>query len=259
MVDSGPGPVVDHPLSVRPVAESVLRLLKRHWSILWPVAAAFFFLPQLLIGIVAPPAPPAEVGAASGNSIPFVLAGVLVVMATITGQLTIAYIAVHDGTNGQTVGQLISRSARRVIPALAVVAIQSIATVFGLLLFLIPGLWALARLAVSVPIIAVGPDDPIAAIRSSWEMTRGYALRLLGCLAALLFVVLFLYLSVMAFGIATGAVTPSSQAVPFSEWTLARLLFEVAASASVALTGLIATCYYARLLVVLRALPRIEA
>lgn len=257
MADSGPGGAATHPLSVQPLARATVAILRRHWEILWPLAAALFFLPQLLVGLVAPVAGQNATGTAApglATSIPLVLVGLLVVMATIAGQLAIAVIAVADGTGGRTVGEVLKGAARRMVPALAVVAVQSIAAIAGGLLFILPGLWLLARLSVALPIIATETDDPLAALRQSWDLTRGHALRILGCLAAMLALVLLLYLGVTGLGLATGALRPDTMNQPFPSWSTGRWLFEVASSAAVAASGLIATCFYARLLVVVRTL-----
>lgn len=256
MAASGPDPVT-HPLSIQPLARATVVVLRRHWEILWPLAAALFFLPQLLISLVAPTAGH-DIGRGNSpglsTSIPVVLVGLLVVMTTIAGQLSIAAIAVRDGTGGQTVAEVLRGGLRRMVPALAVVAVQSIAAIAGGLLFILPGLWLLARLSVALPIIATGTDDPLAALRQSWNLTRGHALRILACLAGVLAVVLLLYLGVTGLGMLTGALRPEAMAQPFSAWSTGRWLFEVASAAAVGLSGLVATCFYARLLVVVQAL-----
>ncbi len=254
MAVSGPDPT-EHPLSIRPVSRQTADLLRRHWEILWPIAAALFFLPQLLISVVAPASrgqSPPEISA----SIPFVVVGIVVIVATIVGQLTIAFIAVNNGTAGRTVGEVLVMTGRRMVPALAVVAAQSIAVLAGGLLFIIPGLWLLARLSVAMPIIATGSDDPTAALKQSWQLSRGYVLRILGCLAGLLGAVLLFYVLVMALGTITGALHPSTVNLPSAQWNIGRWLFEIASAAVAATMGLVATCFYAVLLLRLRRLPR---
>ena len=53
MAENGPGSP-DHPLSFAPIWAHTLELMRRHGELMWPLAAAFLFLPQLLIAVVAP-------------------------------------------------------------------------------------------------------------------------------------------------------------------------------------------------------------
>lgn len=256
MAGSGPGSAI-HPLTFGPVWARTLAVLRGNGAVLWPLAAAFFFLPQLLISYVAPAHAPAKTQDLA-QSFPVLFVGAVALLATLVGQVSVAFIAVKDGTGGLILKQVIARSARLLLPALALVTIQGIAVVLGGLLFIIPGLWLMARLAVAMPIFATGTDDPVEALTNSWRMSEGRALRIFGCLAILLLGVLALYLGMVSVGAATGVIGGKA-AVPGASggWGLGRWVFEVGSNAIVGAIALVSTCFHASLLVAVRQCRRL--
>lgn len=253
MAGSGPGSAA-HPLGFGPVWARTQQVLRSHGPLLWPLAAAFFFLPQLLIGYLAPdhaPTQPQELAA----TLPLLVAGAFAILTTLIGQLAATFIAVHDGTAGITLGQVLARSARLLLPALALVTIQGIAVLLGGLLFILPGLWILARLSVAMPVFVLRPEDPVEALTFSWRLTEGRALRILSCLAVLLAGVLILYLGIVTAGVALGVVGKTAA----GGWGLGRWAFELVSAAATGAIALVSTCFYASLLVALRTAPRTGA
>lgn len=257
MADTGPGSP-DHPLSFGPIWAHTLALLRRHGELLWPLAAAFLFLPQLLIAVLAPEQAPGQTPDLGKSLLILGVAGAGIV-ATLLGQVSMAFLAINDGTAGLTLGQVLQRSGRLTLPALAVVLIQGIAILVGFLLLIIPGFWVLARLSVALPIVAVGPHDPLEALKESWRLTEGHALRILGCLAILILGFLLLYIGIVSIGVAVGAISTMAAGAPSEGWGLGRWAFEVIGGAAVAAMGVVSICFYSSLLKVLRTLPRDDA
>jgi len=57
---------------------------------------------------------------------------------------------------------------------IAVMFMSFLATVVGLFLFLIPGIYLACRLAVSIPVAVVEKESPVGAMERSMELTKGY-------------------------------------------------------------------------------------
>ncbi len=254
MAETGPGSP-DHPLSFAPIWAHTLELLRRHGELLWPLGAAFLFLPQLLIAVLAPDqkAEP-DVGKAF---LILLVAGASIVV-TLVGQVAIVFIALNDGTAGLTLGQVLRRSRKLTLPALALGLIQGMAIVFGLILLVIPGLWIFARLSVALPAFVAGPHEPLEALRQSWRLTEGHALRILGCLATLLLGALLIYFGIVAIGIALGAISSIAAGTPSEGWGIGRWIFEVIIAAALAGLSALMMCFQSSLLKVLRSLPRTD-
>ena len=101
-----------------------------------------------------------------------------------------AYLAIFS------VGGLLMASAGP-NPALAVIA------GIGMLAAFVLSIWLWCRMAVTLPVVAVeGERNPIAAIKRSWVLTRGHALKIL--LAYIAFAFLFGIVVFMIFAIAGG-------------------------------------------------------
>ncbi|MCG2842521.1 glycerophosphoryl diester phosphodiesterase membrane domain-containing protein [Sandaracinobacter sp. RS1-74] len=261
MADAGPGSS-DNPLSFGPLWADTLDLVRRHGEILWPLAAAFLFLPQILIAVVTPEQGPnarPDMGPDMALAMLMLAAGLAGLLATLVGQVSVAFLAVHDGTAGLTLGQVIARSARLLLPAMAVVLMQGIAIFVGLLLLIVPGLWLLARFSVALPTVSVGPHDPLEALKESWRLTEGYALKILGALLILTLGMFILYFGILAIGVAVGAIGTIAGGQPETGWSLGRWAFEVIGAAAVAAMGVISICFYSSLLKTLRRLPRHSA
>jgi hypothetical protein len=226
-------------------------IVARHRELLLPLAGAFFFLPQLLFGWRVGERTPAELFAADrwlGDAL--VLA--LVAAGSLVGQLVVARIAAEDGTRGDTLGDVLAQAATLLLPALAASLIQSIGVAFGLLAFILPGLWLLSRLILVVPVIAVEATDPVVALKRSWALTTGQSLRILGMLALLILGFLLLSLAVEGLGSALGVVSTVATGRPASGWGIGRWLLEILRAGLSAALGLYFMVFVARLYAVLR-------
>ncbi len=240
------------PLSLGRLWPDTLETVRRHAELVVPVAGAFLFLPQLLFNWQTADTPPADLfraGRFLGDSAAFAF----LVLMSLVGQLVLASLAVFEGTAGRTLGHLIGRSAALIPAALAVSLIQGIGVFGGLILFVIPGLWILSRLSVVIPVLVDREQDPLAAVRRAWLMTKGRALPIFGMLAVLIAGLLLLSLAISALGAAIGVITSvASGAEPAARgWGLARWLFEAVAAAASTTFGVLWIMFIARLYTVL--------
>lgn len=188
-------------LSISRAWDEAKAVLARDGRLIWTVALALLFLPQVLSSTVAPPANVADQAAPAGSGL-IVTAALLVSMI---GQLAIVRLAVGPATS---VGDAIRHGARRFLPALAAFFIF----LLGMALILVPLIMALGlspmllnpasappaqllgrllilvllALLLSVKFLLVTPVasseeiGPIAILRRSWSLTGGHYARLLG-------------------------------------------------------------------------------
>lgn len=251
MAVSGPG-AAEHPLSFGPLWRRTIAVIRRHGDLLWPLAAAMFFLPQLLFAMVEPDRSNG-LDLDFAASVPVVATLVAGLLVTVIGQVVVAFVAVQDGTAGLTFGQVIVRSGGLVVPAFAMLLLQGLATVAGILLLIVPGLLLFARLAVALPLLATGPRDPLLALRASWRLTDGNTLRILVSLVTLLAGIFLFYAGVLSLGLLLGS--PDALTASFGRWSMGRWVLELLSAGAVAAIGLVSVAFYSSLLVALRALP----
>lgn len=171
------------------------------WSLYGTLAAAFVLLPTMVVAVLGP-AEPRTFGEVNGSQ----LLAQFVVMV-IGGIAQLAIIALASGTAPDARAAL--RRAVSALPALiaililtavplvpAVLLLKAAQTGYpGLLLpgliVLVPGLYAVARLALAVPVLATTKRGAVAALRVSWAATMGNGWRVLGFLLAIIALLLF--------------------------------------------------------------------
>jgi len=243
------------PLSFGRLWPLTLAVVKRHAELLVPVALAFLFLPQLLFNWRVGDALPDELFGADR------LAGDLGALAflllfSLIGQLVITFIAARDGTDGLTLAQVLKRSMLLLLPALAASMMQGLAVGFGLLLFILPGLWLLSRLVLVMPLIATDVPDPVNALRTSWRLTEGHALKILGMLAILVLGFIMLSVGINGLGAAVGVISTVATGQPAEGWGLGRWLFESVAALASAFIGTIYLSFIATMHRAMTVLPR---
>ncbi|MEM8826861.1 MAG: hypothetical protein AAGD40_08070 [Pseudomonadota bacterium] len=137
-------------------------------------AAAFLFFPTLVVEVLTPPLvdlktdliDPALTGPRAFASI-----------AAIPGYLAI--IAIALGITGHE-GPAIRRALTLFPAALGVTILTGLATMAGLTLLILPGLFLFARFFVALPALADGETRVLDAIRTSWEATEGRWAPILG-------------------------------------------------------------------------------
>ena len=188
-------------LSISRAWDEAKAVLARDGRLIWTVALALLFLPQVFSSTVAPPANVAGEAAPAGSGL-VVLVALLVSMV---GQLAIVRLAVGPATS---VGDAIRHGLRRFLPALAAFFVF----LLGMALILVPLIMAiglspmllnpasspppqlLGRLLILVllafllsvkfllvtPVASSEEIGPIAILKRSWMLTGGHYARLLG-------------------------------------------------------------------------------
>lgn len=172
------------------------RQFRRERALLWPLAAAFVFLPALAAMLMTDPVPPLPdaprdpaamnawfeaVTIWAGPNLWWYLAADL---AGVYGAAAIALLLLD--ARRLSVGEALSAAAWRLWPFVVVGVLTSVPVGLGLWLFVLPGLYVQARLIAAVPALAHGSDvGPFEAMRISLRVTRGLGLAITGALVTL--------------------------------------------------------------------------
>lgn len=252
-------------LSISRAWDEAKAVLAGDGRLIWTVALALLFLPQVLSSTVAPPTNVADQAAPAGSGL-VVTAALLVSMI---GQLAIARLAVGPATS---VGDAIRHGARRFLPALAAFLIF----LFGMALILVPLIMALGlspmllnpasappaqllgRLLILVllafllsvkfllvtPVASSEPIGPIAILKRSWGLTGGHYARLLGFVLLATVAALVVVLTAQIVGTIFAKLFAQSVS-PLSAGALVLALFTAGAQAalSAAFTVMLARIY----------------
>jgi hypothetical protein len=244
--------------------------VRRHTDLLWPLAAAFLFLPQLLLARHVADRKPDQLFVGEAFAGDAVAVGLLLLVTTL-GQLVMARIVAHDGTEGRTLGAELRTAVARLPAAMAVFAAMLVlfliasflpatlltlmggGTALAVAAVLVAGLWLWARLGIVLPLVATDHPEPVWAIGSAWRLTRGRALRILGMLAVLVLGFLLLAAGIGGIGAAAGFVTTLATGKAADGWGVGRWLFELINAAASAAVG---TFYIAFLTLLTQALKR---
>jgi hypothetical protein len=246
--------------------------VRRHTDLLWPVAAAFLFMPQLLMARQVNGRTPDQLFRGDdvmGDSIGLIL----LVCATLFVQLVIARIVADDSTDGDTLGSLMLQSALRLPHALAVLAALFLLLVLlsavpaaviavlgggsaaGAVVGGVAGLAMSARLGVALPLVATENHDPFAAIGEAWRLTKGRTLRICGMLATLLLGFLLLSVAIGGIGAAVGVVSVAVAGPAAEGWGVGRWLFEMTGAAASAAMGTFQFAFATILMLALKKQP----
>ena len=159
--------------------DDAMRMMRAHGSLLLAVAGVFFLLPGLLMGYFLPQPTgtgPDWIGAMTGY---YTSNWHWLLLANIVN--LVGYIAIYRlllDPRGATVGHAIGGA----LPILPMYFVMTVLTgIFvgaGLVLFVLPGIYLLGRLAVSgAAMVAEGHRNPLTPIGRSWDLTarRGWA------------------------------------------------------------------------------------
>jgi hypothetical protein len=244
--------------------------VRRHADLLWPLAAAFLFLPQLLLARHIADRTPDQIFVGDAFLGDAIALGLLLLVSTV-GQLAMARIVWNDGTGGQTLGAELRTAIARLPAAMAALFMlvilftlaaflpASLAVLLGgsavapIVAVLVAGVWLAARLGIVIPLLATDHPEPISAIGSAWRLTKGRALRIIGMLAMLFTGFLLLVLAIGGIGAAVGVISTIATGQLESGWGIGRWLFELVNAAASAAVG---TFYIAFLALLARALTR---
>lgn len=210
---------------------SAAQIVRREAGLLMPVAGALLFLPQLLLAWQLGDLTP-EMLRADSQAWRLLLLLAPVVIISIIGQLAIILL-VAGGPDGQGLhtGEALHRAWALLLPAIAASMIQGLAVGFGTLLFILPGFYIMARLVLTVPVLALEGGDPLLALRKSWRLTEGQGFRILFMLLLLIAGFLLVSMVISGLGAALGFVSTVAAGVPASGWGLGRWIVEIIATA----------------------------
>jgi hypothetical protein len=171
------------------VWNDAVAMLKAHGSLIAALAGVFLLLPTLLTGHFLPQ--PAPEGADAITPLVQYLTDnwMWLLLGNIVNMIgLVAIYLLLLGDRGRTVGGAIA-AALPIVPFYFLMSmITNVAIGFGLVLFILPGLYLLGRFFLASPVlVADHPRNPIAAIQDSWRLTRGHGWALAG-----LIVIIFL-------------------------------------------------------------------
>ena len=84
-------------------------------------------------------------------------------------------------------GRELLAMALRLWPAFALLAaISTLVIMFGMSLFLLPGLWVMVKLVFAEYFLVLRNRTPLGAIQDSFQLTNGYFWQILGCVLAVM-------------------------------------------------------------------------
>ncbi len=151
--------------------------------LVWPVAAAFVLLPNVLIDRFGPPLPTSPM-AMTPQHVLILL--VLPELIALVAQATVMRLALDRRRGGAqpSIGEALGIALRAWPLLVAVQALSALAIVPGILLLIVPGLYVAGRLLPAVP-LALDGAGPIAAVERGWALSDGNGWRAIGFLLLL--------------------------------------------------------------------------
>jgi hypothetical protein len=186
-------------ISYSGIWEDTVRLIRAHASLAAALAGVFLFLPALLIGHFVPMPEVTD-----ANEIVRVVTEhfranfhwmIVSAILSAAGTLAILFLVFRGG--GTSVGAAIAAAFGLLLPYFLAVVLTGIPIAIGVLLFLVPGLYLMARfLPIGPVMVAEHERNPIAAIRRTWALTKGHGWAILG-LFLLVFVAGLVLMSVV--------------------------------------------------------------
>jgi hypothetical protein len=165
-----------------------------------PVAAAFVLLPNLVAARFFPDERQSIFDMPAGETMVVSLA------VSLVGAIAQAFILiVLLRGSGQPVRDVLREAVRLVLPLFALSVLTGLATLAGLILFVVPGLYVIGRLAVGQAVLIEERRGIVDSLRRAWDLSNGCAWRILGfallMLAAVLGAILLLTAVAMAAGL----------------------------------------------------------
>ncbi|HKN25569.1 MAG TPA: glycerophosphoryl diester phosphodiesterase membrane domain-containing protein [Candidatus Acidoferrum sp.] len=129
---------------------------------------------------------------------------------------------------------------------IAILIMTGLATIVGMILLIIPGIYLACRLAVSVPVAIAEKESPVASMERSMELTKGYGWQLF-LLFLLVFVLAYVVAMILQFPVMFFTVTAALAKHQVSTGVLVySYLAEYVSQVIVAPIGTISAClmYY---------------
>jgi hypothetical protein len=160
-------------------------ILSRHLLAFLGLVAVLEALPLMGLPRLAPLL--ARPGGAMGSLLVSMVGGIVAVIFSALSQAVVVYATFQD-LRGREVNpaESFTRGLARVLPAIATSVLEGIAIVIGLVLFVAPGLIALAAFAISLPVCVVERVGPVSSLSRSAELTRGHWWPILGVAVSIL-------------------------------------------------------------------------
>lgn len=161
--------------------DDVKRLLGAHPSLVAAIAGVFIFLPQLLLSMVTPVQDPAASALLTPEQqlalmqstltqiLPFAL-----IAGVITAVGNAAILRLWLSRTEISVGDALKTGLGLVITIFIIQVLTSIGMFFGLLLFILPGIYLWVRWSVATAYaVDMNERNPLAAMGASWRLTKG--------------------------------------------------------------------------------------
>lgn len=187
-------------------------LVSANRDVLWALAGVFLVLPSFAVGVlVPPPEPPAG---ADGDALMALMGDYyssawpwLLIMAVCQVIGTLAMLALYTDRTRPTVAEALQLALRGALPVIAAQLLAGIGFTFAALIpfglaalagsqvlaglviaaCLVALIYMMIRISLVAPVVMVdGERNPIAALKRSWQITRGNTARLLLFYALLL-------------------------------------------------------------------------
>lgn len=186
-------------ISYSGIWEDTMRLIRVHAHLAGALAGVFLFLPALLIGHFAPMPevtdPNQVVRVVTEHFRANVHWVILSAILSAAGTLSILFLIFRAGAT--SVGAAIAAAFGLLLPYFLAVVLTGIPIAIGFLLFVVPGLYLMARfLPIGPVMVAENERNPLGGIRRTWALTKGHGWAILG-LFLLIFVAGLVLMSVV--------------------------------------------------------------
>ena len=213
---------MDNRLRLAPIWDGVVAYLRDHGQILFPIAAACFFLPTIIVARFMP-VPTAAMGSISPS---IVLPMAAMILAQTIGQLTIFVLMLNPGQ--PTVGQAFGIALRRLLAAIGVqlllftiLCVLLVAALFLVMILMSAGVlrsgaggqdsmrivglaltltgpvmvYLFARLVVVYPALIGESLTPLEALRRGLQLTAGNGWKIVGLILIVVLLYFFIQLA----------------------------------------------------------------
>ena len=158
------------------VWDDAVRLLRSHGSLIAALAGVFIFLPGLLTAALLPQPQPQSVDRVLEAMSDYIhVAWPWLLLETLVNMVgTIAILRLIFPRQTSTVGGVIAASLPLLPTYFAAAILSNVIVAIGLILFIVPGIYLLGRLAPVGPlIVAEERRNPLDALRRSFQLTAG--------------------------------------------------------------------------------------
>ena len=186
-------------ISYSGIWEDTVRLIRSHASLAAALAGVFLFLPALLIGHFLPMPQASEPNELIRQVIEHFRSNLhwMLLSTLLSAAGTLAILILIFRGAGTSVGAAIAAAFGLLLPYFLALVLTGIPIAIGFMLFLIPGLYLVARFLPLGPVfVAEGERNPLSAIARTWHLTKGHGWAIAG-LVVLIFVAGFVLMTVI--------------------------------------------------------------